>query len=240
MKMILVADKSQLCRHRPIGRPASLGCPDWTAFYAFVCHLLSSWHALRAIFAADMLSLQDFTTCSMRLAKEILQFFQEYGPSAELEEIAAFLQQVLGDDFCTDLGDDSEVDVAAWLLQGYWALASGDSSLLVELQTAGLQLLPGLEHINQDNITHHIPPLKQEVWGSLCPSSSAGPSGCGPLASGYVPFQQNQEYECVMICTSCRKPGLCSPDGLCEDCRQEDYVDTDSMSSVELSDDYWL
>ncbi|TNJ29973.1 Pre-rRNA-processing protein TSR2 [Giardia muris] len=237
--MILTVDKSQLCRHRPSGRPSNLGCPDWPTFYAFICHLLSSWHALRAIFAADMLSIQQFTTCSSALAKEILEFFQEYGPSAEQEEIAAFLQQVLGDDFCTDLGDGSEVDVAAWLLQGYWALASCDNSLLLELQAAGLQLLPGLDYTEQRDVIRHAIPPKQEVWGSLCPLSTKT-SGCGPLASGYVPFQQNQDCECVMICVSCRKPGLCSPEGICDDCRQDEYVDSDSMSSVELSDDLWL
>lgn len=144
--MILTGDLSQIVYPRQECPYSSRGCNNamnWELFYSYVCMLLSSWHVFRAIYEHNIISFSRFSEKADTMAREIVTFFQSCGSDACESEVAGFLIQVLAEDFNTDVEDDSDFAVARWLIDGYAYSIHGDWSLLQELQTANLPLLPG-------------------------------------------------------------------------------------------------
>lgn len=144
--MILTEDRSQIVYPRqecPYSVHSCNNAMNWELFYNYVCMLLSSWHVFRAIYEHNIMSLSRFSEKGDIMAREIVTFFQSCGSDACESEVAGFLIQVLAEDFNTDVEDDSDFAVARWLVDGYAYLIHGDRSLVQELQTANLPLLPG-------------------------------------------------------------------------------------------------
>jgi len=147
--MILSRDRSQIvaprqeyiCHHDPAAAMAA-GLP-WGRFCTFCQALFSAWHVLRAVYGQQIISPLDFSAKLRAMILEMVEFFQQNGSDACVNEIAGFLLTVLDEDFFTTVEDDSDWFVAQWLLEGFRRMVDGDFTLLDELAAAGLPLLPG-------------------------------------------------------------------------------------------------
>lgn len=222
-RLITTADGSAIVPPPPTYVPAHTATPvpfAWETFSAYICHLLSAWHVLRAVAGNHIVPLPLFREKSLAFTRELLIFFQTHGSDAEVGEVAGFLLQVLSEDYSTDVEDDSDWSVAQWLMEGFYRLQMGDHSLLLELQN-GWPLLPGFDAPN-------------------VPLDTA--------ASGAHQALSDRSAEKVQPPSGCAPSALCAPGGhnCCSSCEASEHSDEDEDTcgdeycDAEVSDNLWI